>query len=91
MDSRSKAKMADKLFRVVRLRRGYQIERSQYMVVKEADNYTDAADKFVANVGSWLNQFRYDWGVGDFPLVTSDYVLYDFDYKAGYDAVFADP
>jgi hypothetical protein len=69
---------------------GYQIERSQYMVVKEADNYTDAADKFVANVGSWLNQFRYDWGVGDFPLVTSDYVLYDFDYKAGYDAVFAE-
>jgi hypothetical protein len=69
---------------------GYQIDRSQYMVVKEADNYTDAANKFVANVGSWLNEFRYDWGVGDFPLVTSDYVLYDFDYKAGYDAVFAE-
>ena len=69
---------------------GYQIEHSQYMVVKEADNYPDAANKFVTTVGSWLNQFRYDWGVGDFPLVTSDYVFYDFDYKAGYDVVFAE-
>ena len=60
------------------------------MVVKEADNCTDAAVKFVENVSGWLKEFRYDWEVGDFPLITSDYVFYEFDYKAGYDAVFAE-
>jgi len=69
---------------------GHQIDKTQFMVVKEADNYTDAANKFVENVGFWLEEIRYDWGVGDFPLITSDYVLYEFDYKAGYDAVFAE-
>lgn len=69
---------------------GYQIDKTQFMVVKEANNYTDAACKFVENVGFWLEEIRYDWGVGDFPLITSDYVLYEFDYKAGYDAVLAE-
>lgn len=69
---------------------GHQIDKTQFMVVKEADNYTDAANKFVKNVGFWLDEIRYDWGVGDFPLITSDYVLYEFDYKAGYDVVFAE-
>jgi len=69
---------------------GLYFDKTQFMVVKEANNYTDAACKFVENVGFWLEEIRYDWGVGDFPLITSDYVLYEFDYKAGYDAVLAE-
>lgn len=28
--------------------------------------------------------------IGDFPLLTSDYALYRFDYKADYDMIFAE-
>ena len=66
---------------------GYQIERTEYMAVKQADNYSDAADKYVANITDWLNQLRTYSGT-DLPMYTSDYVFYEFDYRAGYDAVF---
>ncbi len=66
---------------------GHQIDRTQYMAAKEADNYTDAADKYTQNVTSWLSQVR-DWCGQDLPMYESDYVLYDFNYKGGYDGVF---
>ena len=59
--------------------------------VDEADNRTDAANKFVEAASE-----RLDWFSGNytdsvsFPLFTSDYALYWFDYKAGYDVVFAE-
>jgi hypothetical protein len=37
-----------------------------------------------------LNEFRVAWNVGNFPLLTSDYALYEFDYRAGYDVVLAE-
>ncbi len=58
--------------------------------VNEADNRTHAASKFIANATERLN-----WFTGNnnssmrFPLYTSDYALYWFDYKVGYDVVFA--
>lgn len=59
--------------------------------VNEADNRTDAASKFIANATYWLNWFTEDYNTSlDFPLFTSDYALYWFDYKAGYDVVFAE-
>src|SRR3990170_2547576 len=74
---------------------GHQIDRFQlnnetYMLVPEANNYTDAADKYVENLNRVLSYFRVDWNVGDFPLFTSDYALYEFDYRAGYDVVLAE-
>jgi hypothetical protein len=74
---------------------GHQIDRFQlnnetYMLVKEANNYTDAAYKYVEKLNNILSYFRIDWNVGDFPLITSDYTLYEFDYRAGYDVVFAE-
>jgi hypothetical protein len=70
---------------------GHQIDRSKignlsFMLVEEASNYTDAADKYVENLAGNLTEFRFS----DFPLLTSDYALYEFDYRAGYDAVFAE-
>jgi len=61
----------------------------------EADNYTDAANQFVEGLNWWLN-LRYtpnetlpQFAPSDFRLFSSDYSLYWFDYKAGYDVLFA--
>ena len=67
---------------------GHQIDRTDYMLVKEADNYTDAANKFVERLGKHLKNITdYPIFAGDLPLFTSDYALYWFDYEAGYDVV----
>ena len=70
---------------------GHQIDCDRpYMLVEEADNYTDAANKYVELLDGNLKHFtEYYMCVGDFPLFTSDYALYWFDYKAGYDVLLA--
>jgi hypothetical protein len=66
---------------------GHQIDHdAPYMVVTEADNYSDAADKYVENLTLFLSEYK----SLDFPLMTSDYALYEFDYRAGYDLVLAE-
>jgi len=65
---------------------GFQIDLSLWLPVMQADNYTDAANKFVnAMKASWgrMNYSNFE----DRPLFTSDYALYWFDYKVGYDVV----
>jgi len=68
---------------------GHQIDCARpFMLVEEADNYTDAADKFVGLLGEYLRHYTdYYIAAGEFPLFTADYGLYWFDYKAGYDVV----
>ena len=67
---------------------GRQIDCTEYMLVKEADNYTDAANKFVGELDKILKNITdYPIYAGEFPLLTSDYALYWFDYQAGYDVV----
>jgi hypothetical protein len=59
--------------------------------VDEAENRTDAREKFVTNATERLNWFTGGYNSSIyFPLFTSDYALYWFDYKAGYDVVFAE-
>jgi hypothetical protein len=56
--------------------------------VWEADNYTDASNQFVNDVKTGLKLMNYtDPAIPC--LFTSDYALYWFDYKAGYDVVLA--
>jgi len=74
---------------------GRQLDNATWKVVKDefwfADNYTDAADKFVDRLTLILNHTIDDQlGASHLPLFTSDYALYWFDYKAGYDVVFAE-
>jgi hypothetical protein len=69
----------------------HQIDRSKignvsFMLVEETSNYSDAADKYVENLAGNLTEFRFN----DFPLLTSDYALHEFDFRAGYDAVLAE-
>jgi hypothetical protein len=73
---------------------GHQIDRDfPYNLVKEAKNYTDAANKYVGLLNENLKHFtdpEYYLRASEFPLLTSDYALYWFDFKAGYDVVFAE-
>ena len=71
---------------------GAQIDRARssvengnisLMLVQQADNYTDAANKFATTLNQDLAVFKFD----DIPMMTSDYALYDFDYKGGYNVL----
>ena len=74
---------------------GRQLDVFELRWVKEAENYTDAANQFVEGLNGWLNlrsirNVTFPYAPSDFPLFTSDYSLYWFDYLAGYDVVFAE-
>jgi hypothetical protein len=61
------------------------------MLVEKADNYTDAANKYVEQLDIVLKVgFKDYMHSEDLPLFTSDYVLYWFDYRARYDVLFAE-
>lgn len=67
---------------------GHQVDRdSEFMAVQEATNYSDAANKFVVKLSS---DALVDFIPLSSPLMTSDYALYEFDYKSGYDVVLAE-
>jgi hypothetical protein len=74
-----------------------QANRSVYFT--SATNLTDAATKYEKQVNNWLYnmssffipEFTRNFNTPkEFKLFTSDYALYWFDFKAGYDAVFAE-
>jgi hypothetical protein len=75
---------------------GRQLDNAtRYKVVADenwfADNYEDATNKFVSRLNLVLNHtIRDQMGGSNLPLFTSDYALYWFDYKAGYDTLFAE-
>jgi hypothetical protein len=67
---------------------GKQLDVYKYRVFEEADNYTDASNKFVNTIANSLNFMGYNNPA--VPAVfTSDYALYWYDYKSGYDVVLA--
>jgi hypothetical protein len=67
---------------------GKQLDLFEYKAVVEAENYTDASNQFVNILKRSLNFMNYtDPAVPC--LFTSDYALYWFDYKAGYDVLLA--
>jgi hypothetical protein len=68
---------------------GHQLDNSNdYLNVWSASSYADAANQFVNNINPWLNSFSNR--SGSLPIFTSDYALYWFDYKAGFNTVFAE-
>ena len=65
---------------------GRQIEMGD--PVENASSYKEAADNYVKTVSSYFsNQFLNSKGV---PIFVSDFVLYYYDYLAGFDIVFAE-
>jgi len=74
---------------------GRQLDIADLRWVENAENHTDAANKFAERLNGWLNRRTYGnvtfpYAASDFRLFTSDYSLYWFDYQAGYDVVFAE-
>ena len=74
---------------------GKQLDQAKYPAVLKADNYSDAAQKYVTTMNWWLgNNTRFAshrlLSNGDYQFFTSDYALYWWDYQAGYDTVFAE-
>ena len=65
---------------------GDQIDSSRYKEVHSAANYADAAQQY-ADVLSPEIEYYHNAGVN---VLTADYSLYHFDYKAGYDTVLAE-
>lgn len=67
---------------------GMQMDLPKFKTVKDAVNYTDAADQFVDGISYMVNRFKQNYTSSTyFPMFTSDYVLYWFLYKSGYDVV----
>ena len=74
---------------------GKQLDQAGYPAFYYAENFNDAANRYVNTVNWWLRSGPYSIGrnLGDrteIQLFTSDYGLYWFDYQAGYDTVFAE-
>jgi len=73
---------------------GKQLDQQNYPAVTSAQNYSDAASKFVKVINNWVDG-RYSIrqtfpNSSQYQLFTSDYALYWYDYQAGYDTVFAE-
>ena len=89
----AKAKWSDKFlgFYAYDERGGWQVDSYDLRPVKEADNYTDAANQFESNINRTLDLYTQSYtNSTKYPLFTSDYALYWFDYKGGYDTIFAE-
>lgn len=74
---------------------GKQLDQANYPAFYYAQNFSDAANRYVKTVNWWLRSgpFSISKIIGDMSeikLFTSDYGLYWFDYEAGYDTVFAE-
>ena len=74
---------------------GKQLDQSNYPIVTSADNYSDAANKYVSILNWWIRSGPYAITQNfayptEFQLFTSDYALYWYDYEAGYNTVFAE-
>ncbi len=65
---------------------GDQLDRSRYQEVKSASSYAEAADGYVDVLSP---EIKYYQDAGQ-QVLTADYGLYWFDYKAGYDTVLAE-
>lgn len=65
---------------------GDQLDRSKYQEVKNATDYADAATQYVNVLSEPLEYYK---NTGQ-TVLTADYGLYWFDYRAGYDVVLAE-
>ena len=69
-------------------------QEETYLQIKSNNpipDYNTAANLFINKTKEPIDDLRNQWNIskGDFPIFTSDYGLYWWDYKSGYDVVLA--
>jgi hypothetical protein len=71
---------------------GRQFDSPTVRIVTEAENYVDAATQYIDGLNDGLQLFysRFEESDNMVAAFTSDYLLHWFDYKAGWDVVFAE-
>ena len=74
---------------------GRQLDQANYPIVAHAENYSDAAEKYVNTFNWWLRNGTHSMAHNfayptEYQLFTSDYAFYWYDYKTGYDTVFTE-
>jgi hypothetical protein len=74
---------------------GKQIDQASYPAFYYAENFNDAANRYVSTLNWWLRSGPFSIAKNfenqpEIKLFTSDYGLYWFDFQAGYDTVFAE-
>jgi hypothetical protein len=69
---------------------GRQLDLNESRIGTPPSSYVDAAHQFENNMSSQLDYFENYFNSTHYQLFTSDYALYWFDYKAGYDVIFAE-
>ena len=66
---------------------GNQLDAGSFQLVKEAENQTEAAEIYLEWLELHISYYSYARECEDITLLTSEYALYWYDYKAGYDTV----
>jgi hypothetical protein len=69
---------------------GHQLDNGTSKLVTSAETQAEAADTYVTWLHAHLNYYLYARECAGISVLTSDYGLYWFDYKAGYDTVLAE-
>lgn len=69
---------------------GKLIDGAHSINMTEANNYNMAATRYTHHVDFYLENITRYYQNATFPVFTSDYALYWFDYLSGYDVVFAE-
>ncbi len=66
---------------------GNQLDDGSFQMVKSADTQSEAAENFVYLLNRHISYYGYASECENIKVLTSEYGLYWFDYKAGYDVV----
>ena len=69
---------------------GNQLDAGSFQLVKEAETQEDAADTYIEWLYAHIEYYLYAKKCENITVLTSDYGLYWFDYKSGYDTVLAE-
>ncbi len=70
---------------------GKHLDLWEYRAFTEADNYSDARQQFVTHLKQYIEEASSNaTNIEGVQIFSSDYALYWFDYKAGYDTIFAE-
>ena len=66
---------------------GNQLDSGTFQLVKEAKDPTEAAELYVDFLRNHIDYYLYSGECENITVLTSDYGLYWYDYRAGYDTV----